>query len=103
MGLELVEILMETEEVFGISLPDDEAGQLATPGDLCDAVLRELRIRQSGAGPGRCVADNAEEARPAWTEEAVWAEIQRIVDGQVGIGADAIRRDAHFVRDLGCG
>lgn len=34
MGLEAVEIIMEAEETFGVSIPDEAAGKMRTPADL---------------------------------------------------------------------
>lgn len=39
MGLDTVELVMEVEESFGISLPDDRASKIRTVGDLYAAVL----------------------------------------------------------------
>ena len=38
MGLEMVEITMDVEDHFGISLPDVDAGNIKTYGDLVDLV-----------------------------------------------------------------
>lgn len=47
MGLELVEIVIEVENTFGIRLGDDEAGGIVTPGDLCDVIVKKLRARDA--------------------------------------------------------
>jgi acyl carrier protein len=38
MGLEGIEILMEVEEAFDISIEDSEAERSSTPGELIDVV-----------------------------------------------------------------
>jgi acyl carrier protein len=42
MGLDAVEIVMEVEEAFGISLEDAEAEKIHTPRELIDAVLGKV-------------------------------------------------------------
>jgi hypothetical protein len=42
MGMDSVEIVMLTEERFGISIADEEAEKLRTPGMLVDLVLTKL-------------------------------------------------------------
>lgn len=44
MGLETVEIILDTEERFGIEIPDDEASQVRTVGEFYDLVLRKLAV-----------------------------------------------------------
>jgi hypothetical protein len=39
MGLEAVEIIIETEELFGIAIPDDVASGMGTPADLVAYVV----------------------------------------------------------------
>jgi hypothetical protein len=42
MGLDSVELVLKTEEAFGISLPDDEMGQTITVGQFYEAILKKL-------------------------------------------------------------
>ncbi len=41
-SLDLVEITMEVEEHFDISVPDDQQEEIRTVGDMADGVLRLL-------------------------------------------------------------
>jgi acyl carrier protein len=43
-SLDIVEITMEVEEEFDLTVADDVAEQISTVGDIADAVLRMLRI-----------------------------------------------------------
>ena len=42
MGLDLVELVMETEERFGVHLPDEECAQVRTVADLTALVISKL-------------------------------------------------------------
>lgn len=42
MGLDSVELILEAEESFGISLADEEMGRIVTVGQFYDAIVREL-------------------------------------------------------------
>lgn len=44
MGLDTVEIILRTEEVFGISLPDNDCAQVRTVGDLYRLVLDKVGL-----------------------------------------------------------
>ena len=47
-SLDLVELVMKLEEVFEITIPDDEAQKIRTVGDAIDYIVR----RQTGPGAG---------------------------------------------------
>jgi acyl carrier protein len=47
-SLDLVELVMQLEEVFEITIPDDEAQKIRTVGDAIDFVVR----RRLEPGPG---------------------------------------------------
>ena len=46
-SLDIVEITMEVEEHFDISVPDDQAQDIRTVGDITDGVLRLLGRAQT--------------------------------------------------------
>lgn len=47
MGLEAVELVMEVEETFGISIPDAEAGRLVTAGALSAFVCNSVPLAET--------------------------------------------------------
>ena len=58
MGLELVELVMEVEETFGIIVSDDTAPQLRTVGQLHDYILECRRqTQQQGCPTGHVFRD----------------------------------------------
>jgi len=44
MGLDIVEIVIRTEETFDVDLPDEECGKIVTVGDLYRLVLSKLEL-----------------------------------------------------------
>jgi acyl carrier protein len=44
MGLDTVELVLDVEDRFGITIDDDEAAKICTPGDVADYVIRYIRL-----------------------------------------------------------
>ncbi len=57
MGLDAIELVMEVEETFDITIPDDEAGQIRTAGDLFHYIL--LKLPCDGSGSAGCPSSRA--------------------------------------------
>lgn len=53
MGLDGVELVMDIEDEFGLTIPDDEAFRLETVGDVIDYIVARLRER-AGPPAGGC-------------------------------------------------
>lgn len=85
MGLDSVELVMALEEEFGLDIPDADAERLETVGGTHDYIVETLK--QRGEAP-----DEAE----------VWQRLHRIIVNQLGVDPSEVRREAYFVRDLGC-
>jgi acyl carrier protein len=56
MGLDAVELVMEVEETFGFSIPDEDVADLATVGKLFDYILE---YRFAGRQAGVCLSSVA--------------------------------------------
>ena len=83
MGLDSVELVMATEEHFGIEIPDRIAEQLFTVGSLHEFVVLELqRIGKPTAA------------------DVVFAELRELICDQLGIKPDRVVPEARFVQDL---
>ncbi len=108
MGLDTVEIVMATEEVFAIDLPDDECGQIVTVGDLYRLVLAKLDIPSAAQKPapeevsGRNrLLDQFPSLEP-WTAPDVWATLVAIIHDQLQVDPEEITERASFSDDLRC-
>lgn len=78
MGLDVIEIIMEVQDAFGIELPD-EAAELPTVGELSQYVSKRVTTHDS---------------------QAVWKIIQGIVSEQLQIPIDEIHPGSRWVDDL---
>jgi acyl carrier protein len=92
MGLELVEIIIDIEQRFGIDIPDRVAGQLRTPRQLIDHVCTRL-----GASDDDDLASPPSRHARREVEET----IRQIIREQAGI--QSFSDDEDFVRDLDMG
>ena len=86
MGLETVEILMEVEDRFGVSVPDEVASNCVTVADL-QRVLVDLLVRK-----GR--------ARSADLDDEVYRDLVRIIVDQTGLKASEVRPESKWVGDV---
>lgn len=83
MGLDSVELVMATEEHFGIEIPDRIAETFFTVGSLHDFVVLEL--------------ERIGKPRDA---EVVFVELRELICDQLGIGPERVVPEARFFQDL---
>jgi hypothetical protein len=86
MGLETVEILMEIEDEFDISIPDHIAYNAVTVGDTHRIIVDML------------VAKGA--VRSAELEADAWQRLVKIVTAQVGMKPQAVRPESRWIPDI---
>ena len=51
-SLDIVELVMELEEEFEITIPDEEAEKIKTVGQAIDYIEAKLKEKGAGGGPG---------------------------------------------------
>lgn len=86
MGLELVELVMEIEDRFDVSIPDERASRMSTVGDTRDEVVRLL------------IAGGTPQAHDLPDE--VMAGIVEIVSKQMAMKPAQIEADSRWVGDI---
>jgi acyl carrier protein len=112
LGLDAVEIILRTEEVFAVNLPDSECSKISTVGDLYRFLLEKLKLPylssdgiENPDGATRVGYNRAQSQFPSlkpWTAPDVWITLKAIIRDQLQIHEDCIRENARFVQDLGC-
>ena len=86
MGLDTVEILMEIEDEFGISVPDQVASNSLTVGDTHRIIVDML------------VAKGA--VRSAELEADAWQRLVTIVTEQMRIEPEIVRPESRWIPDI---
>jgi acyl carrier protein len=84
MGLDTVELVMAIEEEFGIEIPNEDAANLNTAGDISAYVLNRLKAQGRQA-----------------TAESTWQQIKSIIVDQLGVTEEQVVPTARIVHDLG--
>lgn len=115
MGLDAVEIILRTEEVFCVDLPDDECAQVVAVRDLYALVLRKHglpeqnphEIEELGVGQsrlrGRSHLIRLEiGTNEPWNPPDVWRTVVAIIQDQLQVDLHRITPNARFAYDLGC-
>ncbi len=99
---------MRTEEVFDVSLPDDECGQIRTIGDLYKLILQKLHLPYIESGEVEAQAVGRIRPLPQvirlspWTTPDVWLTLKEVIHDQLGVKRSSIVETASFVDDLRC-
>jgi acyl carrier protein len=112
MSLDLVELVVRTEEVFSIDLPNSECEQVQTVGDLYRLVLIKLNLAylpadeiESQLQAGRFIKDRSRlgmQSGHLWTSGEVWVTLKATIKDQLQVDPDEVRESASFQYDLGC-
>jgi acyl carrier protein len=99
MGLDVVELVMRTEEEFGITIDDSSASRIRTVGDLYHAICK-LRDVTPHPNPDR-LAVSAGLAPSIQTGEGVWFRLVRMIVDQLQVNPGDVRFNSRFLEDLG--
>ena len=105
MGLDVVELVMRTEEVFGIAIADEDAEHANSVGKLYEVVCTQLSLppsttRPIGISQPRPLRPYPPPPATPWTREEVWATLVAIVVDQLQVKEGDVRYDAQWGRDL---
>lgn len=103
MGLDAVEIILRCEEAFGVPITDDEAGQIATVGQLFEHICSKLDLPAGTAAPAS-FGNNRLTRRfqlAPWTREDAWTTLIAIFCDQMALDPEDIWYHARIAQDLG--
>jgi hypothetical protein len=119
MGLDAVELILRAEELFVITMEDDEAAAVHTVGDFYDLICSKLQLTplQSPVTSAELPKITHKEKKflflsthtplPAppeilpWSPQTVWDALVTIFVDQQGLEAEDILYHARIVQDLG--
>lgn len=119
MGLDAVEIVLRTEEFFGIVIEDEEAASVRTVGDLYRLVCSKLEVQALASPPTSETLPKVTEKEKVflflakhsplppptevlpWSSQSVWDCLVSLLTDQQGLDPQQILSTARFVEDLG--
>ncbi len=105
MGLDIVEIVLRTEETFTVDLLDHECAQVLTVGDLYRLVLRKLDLPYQPATDIEFHVSGRDRSRTfrnvsPWTTPDVWTTLKALIQDQLQVPPEDVHEAAHFQHDL---
>jgi acyl carrier protein len=92
MGLDIVEMVMEVEETFGIEVPNHDAERLRTVGDLY------WYVREHVPNPPTSDAARHDTGVPA---DEIWERLLDVIQKEAGVKRERLVPTARFADDLG--
>lgn len=105
MGLDIVELVLRTEEAFSITIEDSDAGQVQTVGDLYELVCKLLNVSPT---PNPATPTTLDQPPPGkysplktYTAEDIWIMLVTVIHDQLLVDVSEIRYNASFQNDLG--
>src|SRR4051794_19085876 len=104
MGLDIVELVIRTEEVFNITIDNYDAEKIRTVGDLYELVCKLLKVSPT-PNPDKLtgIHESARRYGPLsqQTAEDIWIKLVVTIHDQLQVDVSEIRYSAHFQNDLG--
>jgi len=119
MGLDAVEIILRTEELFAIAIGDDEAGAVRTVGDFYNLICAKVDVTPIPSPVTSKIlpafthterkffflySDTPLPAPPEvlpWSSQSVWDCMVAVFVDQQGLKPEAILYHARIAQDLG--
>lgn len=86
MGLDMVEIIVKTENVFDINFYDDELAKIKTVGEFYELILEKTNNK----------TEKLEDLE-------VWNNLIKIIVKILDINENEINKSSRFIDDLGAG
>lgn len=99
MGLDTVELVMDIERTFAITIRDPDAAQLTTVGATLDYIIAELAQRPEGRTENRTRSFYHTDG--SVNVAAVTSTLRRLVAEQAGVSEAEVFRHTRYVDDLG--
>ncbi len=102
MGMDLIELVSDLEDEFGIAIPSEQFPRMLTVGGVVAVVREQLRARESikDQPPLRWKEEPGNRAR-LWTDEELFLRIQEAIAHVLGVEITSIRPESHLIYDLG--
>ena len=119
MGLDAVEIVLRTEEFFGIAIADDEAAAVRTVGNLYSFICVKLELQPLDAPVTSQKLPRVTEKEKTflslakhtplppppevlpWSSQSVWDCVVAVLVDQQCLTPEQVLHHARFVEDLG--
>ncbi len=106
MGLDTIELVLRTEEIFSVDLPDDGCARVVTVGDLYRLLLGKLQLPYLPAAEAESLPYRVDRSRifhlQPWTTPDVWANLKAIIMDHLQVPEDEVHESARFLDDLRC-
>ena len=96
MGLDAAEIVMETEEYFGINMPDEKLEKTDTVSKFIDLVWSHV---QEGSESEQGASKGSHSSKKSWSKSEVREIVRKIIGDKLDI--KDFSDEARFVDDLG--
>jgi acyl carrier protein len=104
MGLDIVELVIRTEEVFNITIDNYDAEKIGTVGDLYELVCKLLHVSPT-PDPDKLTGIRHPPSRygplSQQTPEDIWIKLVVTIQDQLQVDVSEIRYNATFQNDLG--
>ena len=83
MGLDLVELMVEVEDIYNVEISDVDAGKLVTVGDLYE-YLRS-HVSSGKVRPGKTVQ--------SWNDQSIWETLETLIRKKFWFKPKALRTE----------
>jgi acyl carrier protein len=82
-GMDLVELVYRVEEEFELTMSDEDAERIYTPGQLIDYLMERPEVS------------------PKWSRDYVALSVWTMVEDELGVDRNDFNEDSRFIEDMG--